>query len=128
MSKTKKALAAGLIVLVGVMMFGLGAYANANWKTYDGDVTQSEDHVDEIMEILRQVNTDKLSAEDALAALEALNPAGLAKLNKELREVNAELAEYIAHLEAELTKANEAVDGMNDKTQDALDEARGIAK
>lgn len=135
MSKAKKTLTGGLIVMVGVLMFGLGALANVTWKTYDGDVTQSEDHVDEIMHILREVNADKLTAEDALASLEALNPAGLAKLNKELRERNTqlvadneELGAYVRHLEAELTKANEAVDGLNGKTQDALGEARGIAK
>lgn len=106
-------------------MFGLGAYANETWKTFDGDVAKSESHVEEIMSILRQVNDDKLTAEEALAELEALNPAGLAKINKELREKVKAQEEYLAHLEAELDKANNAVNEMNSSTEDAVNEARG---
>lgn len=121
----KKRITVGLIAITAVFMFSAGVYAaKTDWLWFTGDVVQSEDHVDEIMEILREVNTDKLTAEEALAELEDLNPAGLAKLNKELREENKELNKYITHLENEVTKANNAVDGLNNKTQSAVDEAR----
>lgn len=124
----KKTLAASLIIITAVLFAGVGSYAHATWLSFDSDVTVSENNVDEIMDILRQVNTDKLTAEEALSELEALNPAGLAKLNKELREEIKELNKYIAHLETELTKANNAVDELNVKTDSAVDEARGFVE
>src|SRR5690625_5715757 len=76
------------------------------------------------MSILRQVNADKITAEEALAELEALNPPGLVRQIKELKERIAELNEYIEHLEAELNRANDAVTEHNGKTGEAVIEAR----
>src|SRR5690625_3705041 len=100
--------------------------AKADWLWFTGDVLieQSDGHVEEIMSILRQVNTDKITAEEALAELEALNPPGLVRQIKELKERIAELNEYIEHLEAELNRANDAVAEHNGKTDEAVIEAR----
>lgn len=140
-------------LITAIIMFGTGVYAaNNGWLTFEGDVEKSENHVDEIMVILRQVNDDKISAEEALAELEDMNPEALIEKVEELHgrinelhtvivekdteiiRLQGELAdaqnnaegdsEYIAHLEAELTTANDKVDGINTKTQSAVDEAR----
>lgn len=102
--------------------FGAGAYASANgWLTFTGDeaIEQSQADVDRIMEILRQVNSDKMTAEQALAELQSLDPKGLAKQNKEFRE-------QIAHLEAELARANKKAAEVKSKTGAALTEAEAM--
>lgn len=127
----KKLLTGVLIAALIIGAFATGAYASSKgWLTFTGDakVEQSKSDVDEIMNILRQVHEDKLTAEEALAELEALNPPGLVKKIKELETENAELGEYIAHLESELTRANGKVDELSDKTSDALEEARNYAE
>lgn len=144
-----------LIVIIGALAlliggFAAGTYAaKAGWLTFTGDknIAETTDHTDEIMEILRQVNADKISAEEALAELEALNPPGLvrqikelkgevAELKAEIERLKTELAqavtdnaasdEYIAHLEAELQRANTKVVELNGKTTEAVEEAREI--
>lgn len=76
---------AGLLVVS--LVFGAGVYAS-QWLNFTGDkqIKQSESDVDEIMQILRDVNSDKMTAEQALKELQDLNPAGLARQNTELRE------------------------------------------
>lgn len=135
------AIAGAITLLIGG--FAAGTYAaKTEWFGFTGDseITQATDHTDEIMTILRQVNTDKLTAEDALAELEAMNPPGLVRQIKELKaeieRMNGELAqakalgeesaEYIAHLEAELQRANTKVTELNGKTTEAAEEAREI--
>ena len=76
------------------LLFAVGAGAAVGyWINFKGDdqITQSSDDLDEIMQILRDTHAGKLSAEKALKELEALNPPGLAKQNKELREKNDKL-------------------------------------
>lgn len=120
----------GIIAAVAALFlasFTAGVYAaKTEWVSFTGDVLieQSDGHVEEIMTILRQVNADKITAEEALAELEALNPPGLVRQIKELKERIAELNEYIAHLEAELNRANDAVADHNGKTGEAVIEAR----
>lgn len=124
----KKVIGFITVIVLVLGAFATGVYAaKTDWLSFTGDnkVTESSNHVDEIMEILRQVNEDKLTAEQALAELEALNPPGLVRQIKELKEEIAELDEYIAHLESELTRANDKVSDHNDKTKEALDEAKG---
>ena len=60
------------------LVFGAGVYAS-QWLSFTGDeqVEQSKNDVDEIMQILRDVNADKLTAEQALAELQKLDPHGL---------------------------------------------------
>lgn len=146
----KKVITALLAISLIVGAFATGVYASNNgWLSFTGDtkIERSKTDVDEIMSILRQVNEDKLTAEEALAEFEALNPPGLVKQIKALKEEVAALesekaaletelvavsemiahqAEYISHLEAELTRANEEVNGLSGKTSDALEEAREI--
>src|SRR5699024_4373471 len=102
----KKVIGFITVIVLVLGAFATGVYAaKTDWPSFTGDkkVTESSNHVDEIMEILRQVNEDKLTAEQALAELEALNPPGLVSQIKELKEEISELNEYIAHLESELT-------------------------
>ena len=76
---------AAVILLVG--SFALGAYASS-WLSFTGDVqvTQTKDNIDEIMSILERVNEDKITAEEALAELETLNPHDLKEQIKRLKE------------------------------------------
>lgn len=155
----KKRLATTLIIFTAVLFAGVGAYAHATWLSFDSDVAVSENNVDEIMHILRQVNTDKLTAEEALEELQAIDHEGLKRRIKDLErelenkvtelankqgevdqknvEINDKnkviegknreiqgLSEYVRHLENEVIKANNAVDGLNEKTNNAVDEAR----
>lgn len=167
--------------IAAVIIFTGGVYAS-QWLSFTGDeqMQQSDNNVEEIMQILRDTHSGKLSAESALAELEELNPKGLAKLNKEQREkieqlnneidnknaaydelqrerdeiavvrdnaiaerdnlqaeydtlnngytaIQEELTqanEYIEHLEAELSRANEAVANHAQSTNTAVEEAR----
>lgn len=86
MFKVASSVLAGL--LVAAMLFGAGAYASEQgWlKFKDEQITQSNGNVDKIMEILREVDAGKKTAEKALAEIEKLNPKGLAEQNKNLRE------------------------------------------
>lgn len=148
-----------LIIITAVLFMGVGAYAHATWLSFDSDVAVSENNVDEIMNILRQVNSDKLTAEEALEELQGIDHEGLKRRIKDLErelenkvteldnkqdevdqknaEINdknkvieskdreiQELSEYVRHLENEVIKANNAVDGLNTKTNNAVDEAR----
>ena len=133
-----------LITLTGIMtaliIFSTGAFAAVTWMNYTGteQVEQSNNDIDEIMDILRNVHEGKLSAEEAVTQLQArvdelegMNPSGLAKQNKELREQVANLEEqlgagneYVEHLEAELNKANAQAEEHMSKTQSAVEEAR----
>ena len=118
-----------IIAAVALLLasFTAGVYAaKTDWLWFTGDILieQSDEHVEEIMTILRQVNADKITAEEALAELEALNPPGLVRQIKELKETIAELNEYITHLEMELNRANDAVAEHNGKTVEAVIEAR----
>ena len=63
MKKRILTLAFALVVLLGV--FTAGVYAHATWMNFTGDeqVANTENNIDEIMEILRDVHEDKLTAE-----------------------------------------------------------------
>lgn len=132
-------------VIAGLLLFATGAYAsNQGWLNFTGDeqVQQSENNVNEIMEILRNVHKGKLNAEQALAELEALNPKGLVKKIKALEEEKANLqakivklegalanapedqSEYVTHLEKELGRANQLVEQLKSETDKALEEAK----
>ena len=167
-----KKIVLSLVVVVGLLLSAGVGYAAGQWLSFTGDeqVQQSDSDVDEIMNILREVHAGKVSAEEALAELEALNPKGLVKKIKALEEENSKLvrentdlakkntdlrasnsnyvntiaglesriaqleedlanapedqSEYVAHLEAELQRANEAVEKLSGKTKSAVEEAR----
>lgn len=168
MKKLLLGFTAGILLLIGA---GAVAYAN-DWISFTGDdqVAESGDNVDEIMDILKQVNNEKMTAEQALEELQDMNPPGLVKKIEALEEEVAQLEgtitlrdneiegiesdlatandnyngavdritelegqlqntpdqEYVEHLEAELLRANEVVEMHNDKTQEAVEEARTI--
>lgn len=69
------------LVLAGLLfvslIFGAGVYANEKgWLTnFTGDkqITESENHLNEIMRILEDVNSEKITAEQALKELQDLN-------------------------------------------------------
>lgn len=144
----KKLFIGTLSLIVAAIIFTGGVYAS-QWLNFTGDeaIETSDSNVEEIMQILRSVNEGKLSAEEAVSTLELrvqeledMNPSGLAKQNKELRDQVAALEgqiselqaqidsndEYVQHLEEELTRANEAVSAHEGKTQKAVEEARTI--
>lgn len=126
--------------LAALLIFAGGAFAAVTWMNYTGteQMEQSNNDIDEIMDILRDVHEGKLSAEEAVTQfqarvdeLEDMNPSGLAKQNKELREqvdnLEAQLGEgneYVEHLEAELSKANAQAEQHMNKTNAAVEEAR----
>lgn len=131
----KKILTLVTILTITFGAFGAGVYAHEKgWLSFTGDaiIKQSESDVDRIMEILRQVNEDKLTAEAGLKeiekeleALEGTKPNGLVKQIKELKAEKKELENKVSHLEAELTRANTKVEGLGSKTSEALEEAEG---
>src|SRR5699024_8696204 len=86
-------------IIAAAFIFAGGVFAS-QWLSFTGDNTiqQSQNDVDEIMQILRDVNQDKLSAEDALAKLQELNPE---QLVKEIEQLKKELANKRQDLETE---------------------------
>lgn len=126
----------GIVTLAAVLVlsFGLGAYANSTWLSYNNNAEKSEGDVDRIMEILRDVNSNKITADEALKEVEKL----VTELQGEVVTLKAEIKaakdkgkeseEHIKHLTKELEKANKAVDEMNKKTKKALTEAEDMVK
>lgn len=101
--------------IAALLLFTGGAYAaNQGWLNFTGDdeIEQSQNNVDEIMKILRNVNDGKITAEDAVVKLEArvqeledMNPSGLAKQNKELRE-------KVDNLESTIALRDHTIEGL----------------
>lgn len=130
-----------------VLLFTGGVYAS-QWLDFTGDkqITQADSDVDEIMEILRKLNTDKITAEEALAKLQGVDTDRLTQIETleddvaklkgtvEMRErdisglkeqlESAGDPEYITHLEEQLTIANNAVEQHSITTTEAVQEAR----
>ena len=135
----KKLLIGFTSVIVAVILFTGGIFAS-QWLSFTGgdSIEQANNDVEEIMEILRDTYEGKISAEQALAELEELNPPGLVKQIKELKEeieqlkqdnavLTTDLAQandYIKHLESELTEANNAVESHSNVITEAVEEAR----
>lgn len=113
-------------VILSLSLFSAGVLAHATYLSFTGDerIENTSNNIDEIMLILRQVNEDKLTAEEALAELEALNPPGLVKKIKQLEEEIEELDNYVKHLETELVRANNKVEGLDNHSTEAVEEAR----
>lgn len=115
------------------LVFGAGVYAS-QWLSFTGDnqIEQSESDVDEIMEILRDVNNDKLTAEQALAELQKLNPSGLAEENKKLREQIEQLEntneQLVTQLEQKQVEIQEKIDEGNRKVAEKQAELDRVAQ
>lgn len=86
---TKIAVIISTALLMVVGTFSMGVYAVQNgWLEFTGgdQVRETEDDIEEIMEILDEVYTDKLTAQEALEKLEELDPRGLKEENINLRD------------------------------------------
>lgn len=83
----KKLLVTLSSVVVVVALFTVAAYGS-DWLNFNGDgqLDQSAADVDEILSILEQVHTDKMSTAEALEELRAMDPHGLLAENGELKE------------------------------------------
>ena len=103
---------AAVILLVG--SFALGAYASS-WLSFTGDtqVVQTKDDIDEIMDILKRVNADKITAEEALAELEALNPHELEEQIKRLKEELKNKTEEVENKQEEIQNKQKEIDDKN---------------
>lgn len=79
-------------VLALSLVFGAGVYAS-QWLSFTGkeQIEQSESNVDEIMRILEDVNSKKITAEQALKELQDLN----------LEEQNTELLKQVEQLKTD---------------------------
>ena len=119
--KLPVAIVGGLLLLS--LVFGAGVYAS-QWLSFTGDnqIEQSESDVDEIMEILRDVNNDKLTAEQALAELQKLNPSGLAEENKKLREQVKQLENTNEQLVTQLEQKQVEIEQKISEIQEKIDE------
>ena len=104
----------GITTFIGALLIFTGGVYASQWLNFTGDeqITQSDDHVDEIMKILRNVNDGKITAEDAVVKLETrvqeledMNPSGLAKQNKELRE-------KVDNLESTIALRDHTIEGL----------------
>lgn len=132
----RKALLTISVIVIAFSLFGLGVAASDLIRfTGDDQLTESSNSVEEIMQILRDVDAGKRNAEDALnealerlEELEDMNPSGLAKENKRLREDNKRLNDEITALEEEVKRANSKVSEHHESVQNALNEARGIGR
>lgn len=118
--KKKSKVFVGVItgVITAMLLVATGAYANEKgWLSFSGQeqVAESESHMEEIMQILRDTHAGKLSAENALLELEALNPSGLAKKNKELREQVEQLKSDKENLTAELNSKQEKINNKQNE-------------
>lgn len=112
-------------VIATVVLVTAGAYANEKgWFNFTGQerAEESESHIDEIMQILRDTHDGKISAENALVELEALNPAGLAKQNKELRnqveKLKTDNAQLVTDLNAKQKEVNNKQTEIEQKQQE----------
>ena len=83
----KKLLVVLSSVVVAVALFTVVAYGS-DWLNFNGkdQLNQSAADVDEILSILEQVHTDKMTTEDALEELRDMDPHGLLEENGELKE------------------------------------------
>src|SRR5699024_10479943 len=126
-----------LLTLTGIIaaafIFAGGVFAS-QWLSFTGDNTiqQSQNDVDEIMQILRDVNQDKLSAEDALAKLQELNPEQLVKEIEQLKTELANKRQELENKQKELadkdSQIQEKIEGGNRKVAEKQAELDGIAR
>lgn len=126
-----------LLTLTGIIaaafIFAGGVFAS-QWLSFTGDNTiqQSQNDVDEIMQILRSVDDKRMTAEQALEELQAMNPSGLAKQNQELREQVKQLennnGQLVIQLEQKQSEIQEKIEEGNRKVAEKQAELDGIAK
>ena len=126
-----------LLTLTGIIaaafIFAGGVFAS-QWLSFTGDNTiqQSQNDVDEIMEILRNVNDDKLTAEQALAELQKLDPHGLKQKNEQLNNEVANLRDQLeqkqVEIEQKIAEIQEKIDEGNRKVAEKQAELDRVAQ
>ena len=122
----------GTLLLLS-LIFGAGVYAS-QWLSFTGDnqVEQSKNDVNEIMEILRNVNDDKLTAEQALAELQKLDPHGLKQKNEQLNNEVANLRDQLeqkqVEIEQKIAEIQEKIDEGNRKVAEKQAELDRVAQ
>ena len=134
MKKKFKILGGALsVIILLTLVFGAGVYAS-QWLSFTGDnqIEQSENDVDEIMQILRNVNDDKLTAEQALAELQKLDPHGLKQKNEQLNNEVANLRDQLeqkqVEIEQKIAEIQEKIDEGNRKVEEKQAELDRVAQ
>ena len=133
MKKIKLPVAVIGCLLLLSLVFGAGVYAS-QWLSFTGDnkVEQSKNDVNEIMEILRNVNDDKLTAEQALAELQKLDPHGLKQKNEQLNNEVANLRDQLeqkqVEIEQKIAEIQEKIDEGNRKVAEKQAELDRVAQ
>ena len=133
MKKIKLPVAVIGCLLLLSLVFGAGVYAS-QWLSFTGDnkVEQSKNDVNEIMEILRDVNADKLTAEQALAELQKLDPHGLKQKNEQLNNEVANLRDQLeqkqGEIEQKIAEIQEKIDEGNRKVAEKQAELDRVAQ
>ena len=121
-------------IAIALTLFAGGMFAN-QYLTFTGteQAEQTNNNSSEMLQIIKDLSADKITAEEAaeqllaqqettaeeLAAaqarvneLEDMNPSGLAKLNKELREENEQLKNINAQLNTDLSAKQTEIDNL----------------
>ena len=129
----KKIILTFTAIIAAALIFTGGVFAS-QWLSFTGDnqISQSENDVNEIMEILRSVDDKRMTAEQALEELQALNPKDLAKQNKELREQVKQLentnGQLVAQLEQKQAEIQEKIEEGNRKVAEKQGELNQVAQ
>lgn len=119
-------------IVIAVMLVTAGAYANEKgWFNFTGkeQAAQSERDINEVMAIMRELNEKNITIEQALEELQDLNPSGLAKQNKELRDQIEQLKTDNVGLTTELNAKQKEIDEKNtayDQLQKERDETQAL--
>lgn len=110
--------AAAITITLALLGASIAAFQYLNFEG-DQQIEQAGNDVDEVMHIMRQLNDKNITLEEALKQLQDMNPAGLAKQNKELRE-------QVKQLENEISEKNAAYDELQ-KERDQIAAVRDSA-
>lgn len=138
MSRTKKFLIGFGIIVLAILLFSGGVFAQREgWLNFTGkeSIEQSEKDVEEIMQILRATNQGKLTAEEAYEDLiKAIDEAiddedygnGVPKLKERIEALNNKIAQLTTDLNAQKklyddeVKAHELTKSERDTLSDNL--------
>ena len=128
-------------IALAILIFTGGMYAS-QLLTFTGteQAEQTNNNSSEMLQIIKDLSADKITAEEAveqllaqqeasadeLAAaqarvkeLEDMNPSGLAKINKELREENEQLKNTNAQLATDLNAMQTEIDNLTAQLNEA---------
>lgn len=108
--------AAAITITLALLGASIAAF---QYLKFEGDqkIEQAGNDVDEVMQIMRQLNDKNITLKEALEQLRDMNPSGLAKQNKELREQVRQLENEISEKNAvyeELQKERDQIAAVRD--------------